>query len=172
MQIVTIQGTALNILRYALGILMMAYGLVKILQIQFVLPPDVYNSQLNQLDGVTLTWAFLGFSSWFSTLLGAFELVPGFFLLFRKTKLLGIILLLPSLLSVFLVNIAYDFLPYMKVLTGTLLLLDLMLLYPHRKILSSFVMNLLFLDSVTWKEAILNVLILVLVTFFIIYHFM
>jgi hypothetical protein len=59
----------------------------------------------------------------------------------------------------------------MKVLTGTLLLLDLILLYPYRKLLSSFLKDILFLDSVTWKETIVNISILAVVTFFIIYHF-
>jgi len=95
-------------IRYILGITMIVYGLIKILRIQFVLPPDIYRHPLGQLDGVTITWAFLGFTSWFSILLGILELTPGFLLLFRKTNLLGAILLSPILLSVFLINVAYN----------------------------------------------------------------
>ena len=66
----------------------MAYGMIKILQIQFILPSEVYDYELRKLDGVTMAWAFLGFSSWFSILLGLFELIPGFLLLFRRTKII------------------------------------------------------------------------------------
>ncbi|MBK8290111.1 MAG: hypothetical protein IPK96_03245 [Flammeovirgaceae bacterium] len=157
-------------IRYMLGLTMIAYGLIKILQIQFVLPPDVYLLPLNQLDGVTITWAFLGFSSWFSMLLGVIELVPGFLLLFRKTQLLGSLLLLPALLGVFLVNIAFDFSPPMKVLTGALLFLNLVIIYPNRILITSFLKNIVNQGSITWKELILNTFILALITFLIIYY--
>ena len=78
------------------------------------------NHQLS-CDKVELTWAFLGFSTWFSILLGFLELVPGFLLLFKRTKFLGAILLFPSLLGVFLVNNAYNFMSHMIIFTGFLL---------------------------------------------------
>jgi hypothetical protein len=112
------------IVRYLLGMIMLAYGLIKVFQIQFILPADAYELQLKQLDGVTLTWAFLGFSSWFPILLGVFEIVPAILLLFARTKLLGAILLFPSLLTV-MINNAYGFLPHMRISTGVLLSMNL-----------------------------------------------
>ena len=105
-----------NILRYALGIIMMAYGFIKIFEIQFLLPSEVFNLELNAIDGVTLTWVFLGFSPWFSILLGTMEFLPALLLLFNRTKLIGIVFLLPSLVVVFLVNNAYGFLLHMRFL--------------------------------------------------------
>lgn len=69
------------IMRYLLGVIMLGYGLIKILQIQFILPSHIYDYQLKQLDGVTLTWAFLNFSSWFTILLGLLELIPAYYFL-------------------------------------------------------------------------------------------
>lgn len=149
-----------SLIRYLLGVTMMAYGLIKILQTQFSLPPEVYHYQLEQLDGVTLAWAFLGFSFWFSTFLGVFELVPGFLLLFRRTSLLGAILLFPSLLMVFLVNNAYHFLPGMRIFTGVLLLLDVLLLISGYKCFFEFLRNILGQSSFTAKEVIINAIIL------------
>ena len=171
MQTVTIKNNAITILRYALGVIMFAYGLIKILQLQFVLPQEAYHIPLNQLDGVTLAWAFLGFSPWLSILLGAFELIPGVLLLFKKTKLLGAILLVPSLVTVFLINIAYNFLPHMKVLTAMLLLMDLIILYPYRRLLASFLKGILLHHQLTWKEMIVNTIIFALATFFILFYF-
>jgi len=157
-------------IRYILGITMIVYGLIKILRIQFVLPPDIYRHPLGQLDGVAITWAFLGFTPWFSILLGILELTTGLLLLFRKTKLLGAILLFPLLVSVFLINVAYDFMPHMKVLTGALLILNMQLLYPHRRILLGFLKSLINQDSFSLKELVLNTLILVFATLLIVLY--
>lgn len=150
---------------------MMAYGLIKIFQIQFVLPPEVYNYELRQLVGVLMTWAFLGFSTWFSIVLGFFELIPGFLLLFRRTKLLGAFLLLPSLVAVVLINNAYHFLPYMRIFTGFLLLMNLVLLIPSHKLFIRFFNETLQRARVSSIEIAINILILGLVIFLILYHF-
>jgi len=159
------------IVRYTLGVTMMAYGLIKIFHTQFVLPSEVYNYELRQLDGVTLTWAFLGFSSWFSFLLGVFEFVPGFILLFRRTQLLGAILLFPSLLAVFLVNNAYHFLPHMKFFTGCLLCMNILLLFSGYEPIIKFIKSILNQSSGSLRETIINFILLVLLTFFIAYKF-
>tara|TARA_R110000744_G_scaffold159918_2_gene276071 strand:+ start:140 stop:661 length:522 start_codon:yes stop_codon:yes gene_type:complete len=157
-------------IRYILGVTMMAYGLIKILQLQFVLPSEVYSYELRQLDGVTLTWAFLGFSTWFSCLLGVFELVPGFLLLFRRTQLLGAILLFPSLLAVFLINSAYHFLPHMRVFTGVLLSLNILLLFSGFEAIVKFLKDTLSQSSGGLKESIINTLILVVLALLIVYN--
>lgn len=122
-------------MRYTLGTVMMVYGIIKLTGIQFVLPPHVYDYPLKELDGVSLTWAFLGFTPWFSFLLGVFETVPAVLLFFNRTKLWGAIFLCPILLAVFLINAAYGFLPYMQLFTGALLLIDILLLLHHRQVL-------------------------------------
>jgi hypothetical protein len=151
---------------------MLAYGQMKIFGIQFILPPFIYDYQLKDLDGITLTWAFLGFSSWFSILLGIFELVPGLLLLFNRTKLLGSILLLPVLLAVFLVNNAHGFLPHMRVLTGILLLMNLaLLLRDYRLFIRIFQELLTNQPTSKQSEFFVNLILIVLVTFLIIYNF-
>lgn len=156
--------------RYILGITMMAYGLIKIFQIQFVLPPEVYSYELRLVDGVTLTWAFLGFSPWFASVLGFFEVVPGFLLLFGRTKLLGAILIFPLLLAVFLVNNAYNFLPHMRFLTGVLLLLNVLLLFSGYRSIRSFLKEILSQSSGSIKETIFNTAVLLLITFLVIHY--
>lgn len=120
-----------TIVRYALGIIMFSYGLIKILRIQFILPSSIYEEALKNIDGVTLTWAFLGYSPWFSILLGFLEAIPAVLLLFQKTKLLGALLLFPVLINVFFINVAYGFLSYMQLLSGGLLLMNIIILFFH-----------------------------------------
>ncbi len=160
------------IIRYVLGLIMLAYGLIKILGIQFILPAQVYAYQLKELDGVTLTWAFLGFSTWFSSLVGVFELVPALLLLFKKTKLLGALLLFPALLTVFLINNAYGFLPYMRVFTGVLLVIDMILISAHyEKLIQVFKELMQFQPTTKSSELIFNAILVGLVIFSIIYYF-
>ncbi|MEM1134398.1 MAG: hypothetical protein AAGI07_01070 [Bacteroidota bacterium] len=129
-------------LRYLLGLIMVAYGLIKIFKIQFELPPSVYDLPLKELEGVTLTWAFLEFSSWFSIILGFLEFVPGVMLLFTRTKLIGAILLLPTLLAVVLINNAYGFLLHMRIFSGCLLLINITIICFSYKKLSHIIVKL------------------------------
>jgi hypothetical protein len=98
----------LGICRYLLGITMIPYGLTKILRTQFVTGPQVWNRPLEELTGINLTWAFLGHSPWFTVVLGLLEFIPALLLLFRRTSLLGAILMLPMTLNVLLINYAYN----------------------------------------------------------------
>lgn len=158
-----------SLVRYVLGITMMCYGLIKIFQIQFELPAEVLRISIEKSRRCYDHLAFLGFSSWFSVLLGIFELIPAFLLLFRKTVVLGAILLFPSLFVVFAINNAYDFLPHMRFFTGLLFALNLSLLFPRRKIFLDCFKNIAAQSPGTRTEAAINLLILCLLTFSILF---
>lgn len=118
----------LGICRYLLAIGMIPYAITKILRTQFVvLPFSLWQQPLEALSGKNLTWAFLGYSPWFQVLLGFLELIPCLLLLFRRTALLGAILLLPMTASVFLINEALDLWEATQLISGILLLLNLAL---------------------------------------------
>lgn len=121
-----------RIARYILGIVMACYGVIKIFPIQFALPSEVYSLSLGDIDGVTLTWAFFGHSKWFAAVLGVFELIPATLLFFDRTKLIGSILLFPTLSAIALINIAYGFLPHMILFTCILWIVNVALLYAGR----------------------------------------
>jgi hypothetical protein len=97
------------LLRYFLGFSLLSYGLTKIFQTQFITVSfATWQLPLERLSGIALTWAFLGRSSWFQVLLGFLEFIPAILLLFRRTALLGAILLLPMTLNVFVINHALE----------------------------------------------------------------
>jgi hypothetical protein len=94
---------------YYLGFSLLTYGLTKIFQTQFVLLPfAAWQLPLEKASGSNLAWAFLGRAPWFQVLLGFLEFIPAILILFRRTALLGAILLLPMTLNVFLINYALD----------------------------------------------------------------
>lgn len=126
------------LVRYLLGLAMMFYGFTKIINTQFViLPTSVWLSPLEGLTGKNITWAFLGFSPWFQSLLGILEFVPAFFLLFRRTAFVGAIFLLPLTLSVTLINFALQLWTETQVISSVLLALNLtVLIFDYDKIRS------------------------------------
>ncbi|WP_342648537.1 hypothetical protein [Mucilaginibacter sp. CSA2-8R] len=125
----------LGICRYILGIIMIPYGLTKIMRTQFVTDPDVWKRPLEELSGINLTWAFLGHSPWFTVLLGCLEFMPALLLLFRRTTLLGAILMLPMTLNVLFINYAYNLWDGTKQMAIFLFVLNcLVLLYERERI--------------------------------------
>ncbi len=97
-----------NIFRYLLAVGMMPYGISKLCNYQFQLPAWLYTRPLGEASGITLTWAFLGYQPWFQFLLGALEIIPTVLLLFRRTRRVGALLLLPVILNIALMNYAMD----------------------------------------------------------------
>ena len=135
---------------YLLGLTMIPYALTKLFRTQFiVLPFHQWSEPLKDISGTTLTWAFLGYSPWFTVLLGLLELVPSVLLLFRKTRLLGAILLLPVVLNVFLINVALDLWQNTQIISGGLLLLNITVLLFHFPLLKAFANRILGTGSVS-----------------------
>ncbi|RYZ94532.1 MAG: hypothetical protein EOP47_27675, partial [Sphingobacteriaceae bacterium] len=98
----------LGMVRYLLGLWMLPYAISKILRTQLVISPHIWQNSHELLNGKALAWGFLGCSPWFQVLLGFFELIPALLLFFRRTTLLGALLLLPVSLNVVLINYALD----------------------------------------------------------------
>ncbi|GEM_PF-3180009 len=134
-----------GICRYVLGLYIIPFGISKILKTQFVvIPVDSWQKTLENTAGTTLAWAFLGYSGWFQILLGIFELLPAILLLFRRTALLGALLLLPVSLNVFLINQALDLWVATKISSAVLLLLNLLVItlhYPVIKVLWTLILQ-------------------------------
>ncbi|WKN45015.1 DoxX family protein [Tunicatimonas pelagia] len=163
------KATYETIIRYILGLAMLPYALTKLFRTQFiVLPFHEWSEPLERISGVTLTWAFLGYSKWFTVLLGVLELVPAILLLFRKTRLLGAILLLPVVLNVFLINIALDLWEGIQRISGVLLLLNIALLMFHFPILRDFVLKIFSIGSVKriGVETAVNIVLIGIVSYF------
>jgi hypothetical protein len=117
-----------TIARYALALGMMPYGISKLFQAQFQVFASQYSTELGTLSGNTLTWAFLGRSPWFQVLLGVTEIIPSALLLFRRTKTIGAVLMVPPALGVCLVNFALQLWPETRFISATLLALNVVVL--------------------------------------------
>src|SRR5579863_2420923 len=97
-----------GIIRYWLAVEIFNYGFAKILGSQF--DPSFFRSDSlwNSLAGQELTWNYFSYSYAMSVILAGIQIVGSAFLLFRKTTLLGVILLLPVMVNIVLIDIFYS----------------------------------------------------------------
>jgi hypothetical protein len=75
-----------------------------------------------------MLWAFMGASRSYQFLAGLIETLAGLLLLFRKTATLGSLISLPALVSVLMVNIAYD--TWLKIVVVHLILFSFLIMAP------------------------------------------
>lgn len=135
----------MTVARVLLGLAMMPYAIDKLFDLQFKVPAWSYAQPLGSTSGSTLAWAMFGYSARLQILLGIFELVPGLLLLNVRTRRVGALLLFPVLLNIVLINFFLDLWHGTKVVSATLLAVDvLLILYDHKLYRDLFVRLLVF----------------------------
>ena len=95
------------IIRYWLALVISLYGFGKLLKTQ--LQPAVYDfdTPLGEVSGYRLTWFFFGYSYPLVVIIGLLQLAGALLLLYRRTRLLGVMILLPVMVNIVLINLFY-----------------------------------------------------------------
>lgn len=92
-----------------LGAVMIAYGVVKIIKLQFPSPSfSLLLQPIGELSPMGLAWAFLGHSSAYNMFMGIAEVSGGLFLLWRRTQFVGSIIASLVMINVLMMNFCYD----------------------------------------------------------------
>lgn len=114
------------LLRYYVGLMLISYGLVKVVQLQFP-APGLYRllQPYGNSSPMGLAWTFLGFSQGYNIFMGIAELAAGL-LLFRRTTTAGAVITLMTTANVMAVNYFYD-VP-VKMVSTLLVLMTLVIL--------------------------------------------
>jgi hypothetical protein len=96
-------------LRLTLGYAMLTYGLVKLFPLQMG-PPSlaVLNEPLGNTSPMTMLWTLIGLNPIYEMVCGAMEMLGGLFILFRRTTLLGALLIAFLSTNIVLYNFCYD----------------------------------------------------------------
>jgi hypothetical protein len=84
------------------------FGWKKVFGMQFRTPLSTAALPVSSQNGEALTWYYFGHSLVFGLLIAVIQLVGSGLLLFPKTRLAGIFLLLPVMLNIMLINIFYQ----------------------------------------------------------------
>lgn len=101
-------GTALLLaIRYLTAFNLASFGWKKLLGLQFVVPAAIASQPLNQQSGEWLTWYYFGYSPAFGAIIAGLQLLGAGLLLFRRTVLLGAVVLAAVLFNLTLINIFY-----------------------------------------------------------------
>jgi uncharacterized membrane protein YphA (DoxX/SURF4 family) len=128
-------------LRYYLAVIMFSYGFSKVFRIQF---PSLTLDQLNKSYGesspMNLLWTFMGASGPYTIFAGLGEVVGGMLLLFRRTRLLGALVVAIVMIQVVMLNFSYD-VP-VKLYSSHLLLIAFLIMSPDAtRLLNFFILN-------------------------------
>ena len=117
---------ASKIILYFLILILMKYGFMKLFNQQFYLPePNILGTEFGQLDQDILYWSTMGTSRLYSIFLGAIEVLAALALIYKPTRIWGLIMALGIALNIFFVNLGFNI--GVKLFSSFLLLITLIL---------------------------------------------
>jgi hypothetical protein len=98
-----------GITRYWLACAICCYGFAKILGMQFRGADEIIlrDSLLGDVSGNYLTWYYFNFSHPFMLIIGYLQIAGSLLLLFRRTTLAGIFVLLPVMVNIVMIDLFY-----------------------------------------------------------------
>ena len=118
-----------GLIRFVVIAAMMFYGFDKLFLHQFpTADATALLSPLGKLGPMRFMWLFMSYSPLYQAFGGAAELTGALLLSFRRTRLLGALVLIGVMTNVFLLNLSFDV--CVKLLSGHLLLMALFLTAP------------------------------------------
>jgi hypothetical protein len=99
------------VLRQCVFTILNIYALSKIFGGQFYmkgkLPLEVAETTLGDAGSFSLAWTFMGHSYFYILFVGITQLVGAWFLLWNKTKLLGVLILMPIMINIIIFDIIF-----------------------------------------------------------------
>ncbi len=95
-------------IRYCIAFNLASFGWKKLFGLQFVVPTSIAEKPMNQQSGEWLTWYYFGHSFTYGFIVAAIQICGSFMLMFRKTLLLGAIILFSLMFNLTLINIFYQ----------------------------------------------------------------
>ena len=97
------------VLRQCVFIILNIYAISKIFGGQFYmkgkLPAEIANTTLGEASSFSLAWTFMGHSSFYILFVGFTQLLGAWLLLWNKTKLLGVLILIPIMVNIIIFDI-------------------------------------------------------------------
>jgi len=155
--------------RWHVFLLLSAYGIGKLLGGQFYrrgdLPAEIAQLPLAEVGGFDLAWSFMGYSYVYILFIGVSQIIGAFLLLFNKTKLIGVAILIPILVNIIVFDAVFlDTYGALASASIYFLLLLYILYYNKGKIIKVLkaLMSVGFLDNVGSKGVKTVVIVIML----------
>lgn len=165
-----------TLLRYWIAFLLFDFGFQKIFEVNFNASFHIDDSLATVLTGQELTWKYYGFSYSLAIILALFQIIGSILLLFKRTVLIGIVVLLPVVLNIFLINVFYN-IGIITLFTSLIIILGLVTLAYNQNVTISVILNFINqyksnLPSIggTFWRLIARLLCIILPLLFVIYY--
>jgi hypothetical protein len=97
-----------GVIRFAIAFDLSMFGWLKIFHLQFWVPIEKLDEPFGSISSQWLTWMYFGRSYPMDFTVGVFQIAGSLLLLFKRTRLIGVFVIIPVLLNVFLIGIFYD----------------------------------------------------------------
>jgi len=124
------------VLRFYLAYFMLDYGWSKINGGQFsIWDPKILDKPVKEVDKFYLAWYLFSISPVFNLVVGSIQIIGGLMLLFNRTVLPGALILVPVLIQILLVDIAFTtsmFGASLPLRLAIMLLCDIGILYYYK----------------------------------------
>ena len=122
---------------YYIVFILLSYGFDKVFKAQFYLPePNILYTSFGNLSKDILYWSTLGTSRFYSISMGIIEVVTAILILFKRTRILGLLVSIGVFVNIILINFGFDI--SVKTFSIFLLVVTLFSVYPNLKTLINF----------------------------------
>ncbi len=96
-------------IRYVIAFDLALFGFQKMVQMERFIPLGVIDEPFSSISGSWLTWSYFGRSYAMMVTVGILQLLGALLLLFHRTRLAGVLVLTPIMLTIVLIEYFYDF---------------------------------------------------------------
>jgi len=96
-----------SLIRFCFAFIISSYGFAKLSGLQFQRIYSVMDIPLREQDGTSLTWNYFGYSFVFVCIIASVQLIGALLLLFRRTYMAGVLLLLPVMINILCIDLLY-----------------------------------------------------------------
>lgn len=97
-----------GLIRYGVAFDLAEFGWAKICHLQLVMPVSKLDLPYGSFSPSELFWSFFSHSYFFGCIVGGIQIAGAMMLLFRRTRLVGVFVLLPVLANILLMDIFYQ----------------------------------------------------------------
>jgi hypothetical protein len=97
-----------GLIRYGVAYDLASFGWEKICHLQLVMPLSKLDLPYRSFSPSELFWTFFSHSYLFAFIIAGFQIVGAMLLLFRRTRLVGVFIILPVLTNILLMDIFYQ----------------------------------------------------------------
>lgn len=96
-----------GVMRYFIALDLSMFGWQKFFHLQFFTPLGVLDEPFSSFTGEQLTWAYFGHSYPFICVIGSMQILGAYLLLFQRTRLIGVFVLIPVLTNIIFIDFFY-----------------------------------------------------------------